>query len=142
MTMTAAHRLYVGTIGEGLFRSADGGSTFRRACDGMFVECHVRVLAVHPGRPATLFLGSESGLYRSDDGADSWVQVAGPLGGLQVWSIHAAASRPERLVVGTCPSRLFASDDGGATSAEAAAALTRDCPRILPTRVTCVVGDP
>ena len=25
------HRLYVGTIGEGLFRSLDGGETFRRA---------------------------------------------------------------------------------------------------------------
>ena len=48
------HRLYVGTIGEGLFRSLDGGRTFRRACDGTFVECDVRALVVHPqpaGRP-------------------------------------------------------------------------------------------
>ena len=42
------HRLYVGTIGEGLFRSLDAGRTFRRACDGTFVECDVRALAVHP----------------------------------------------------------------------------------------------
>jgi hypothetical protein len=30
-----AHRLYVGTVGEGVFRSIDGGATFRRACDGI-----------------------------------------------------------------------------------------------------------
>ena len=36
--MTIPHRLYVGTIGEGLWRSTDGGSKFVRACDGMFVE--------------------------------------------------------------------------------------------------------
>ena len=64
--MTPAHRLFIGTIGEGVFRSLDGGETFRRACDGMFVECHVRALAVHPRQPHTLYLGSEQGLFRSD----------------------------------------------------------------------------
>ena len=44
--MTRSHRLYVGTIGEGIFRSVDSGESFRRACDGMFVECDVRALAV------------------------------------------------------------------------------------------------
>ncbi len=34
-------RLYVGTIGEGLWRSLDGGETFARTCSGMFFECHV-----------------------------------------------------------------------------------------------------
>src|SRR5439155_9976328 len=73
------HRLYVGTIGEGLFRSLDGGLTFRRACDGTFVECDVRALAVHPQRPNVLYMGTELGLFRSADGADRWTQVEGPL---------------------------------------------------------------
>ena len=42
----ATHRLYVGTIGEGLWRSSDGGETFARASGGMFVECLVRALAL------------------------------------------------------------------------------------------------
>jgi len=66
------HRLYVGTIGEGLWRSLDGGVNFTRASDGMFVECHVRALAVHPRNQRVLYLGSEQGLFRSDDGADNW----------------------------------------------------------------------
>jgi photosystem II stability/assembly factor-like uncharacterized protein len=137
-----AHRLYVGTIGEGLFRSLDGGETFRRTCEGMFVECHVRALAVHPRRPATLYLGSEQGMYVSTDGADSWTKLPAPLDGLQVWSLWVVPQRPEVLLVGTCPSRLFRSEDGGQTWGEASARLVQECPRLLWTRVTCVVGDP
>src|ERR1700740_1319222 len=113
--MLASHRLYVGTIGEGLFRSTDNGETFVRACDGMFVECHVRALAVHPQRPQTLFLGSEQGLFRSDDGAGNWARVESPLNGLQIWSILVLPQDPRVMFVGTCPSRLFRCEDGGRT---------------------------
>ncbi len=119
--MTNPYRLYVGAIGEGLFRSLDGGETFSRACDGMFVECHVRALAVHPQDPRTIFMGSEQGLYRTVDGADHWARVESPLNGLQIWSILLAqkpvanaqgsdvadAPGSDIIVVGTCPSRLF-----------------------------------
>src|SRR5260370_35224408 len=81
------HRLFVGTIGEGLWRSLDGGETFARACDGMFVECHVRALAVHPRDHRVLYLGSEQGLFRSNDGADNWSRGESPLNGLQIWPI-------------------------------------------------------
>ncbi len=137
-----AHRLYVGTIGEGMFRSLDGGETFRRACENMFVECHVRALAVHPRRPDTLYLGSEQGLYVSTDGADNWSRLPAPLDGLQVWSLWIVPQRPEVLLVGTCPARLFRSEDGGRTWSEAEANLERECPRLLWTRVTGIVGDP
>jgi photosystem II stability/assembly factor-like uncharacterized protein len=136
------HRLYVGTIGEGLFRSLDGGLTFRRACDGTFVECDVRAVAVHPQRPEVLFMGTELGLFRSADGADSWAQVEGPLAGLQVWSIHIPPRRPDVMLVGTRPAALFRSEDGGQTWAVAAATMETVCPRIMHTRVTAIVTDP
>ena len=137
-----SHRVYVGCIGEGMFRSVDGGQTFRRACEGMFVECHVRALAVHPRDPATLYLGSENGLFVSTDAADNWTRLPAPLDGLHVWSIWVSPRRPERIVVGTCPSRLFHSDDAGRTWREGEAPIERQCPRIMHTRVTCVTGDP
>ena len=136
------HRLYVGTIGEGLFRSLDGGRSFRRACDGMFVECDVRAVAVHPNQPNVLYMGTELGLFRSADGADNWAPVEGPLAGLQVWSVHVPARRPDVILVGTRPSALFRSDDGGRTWAVAAATVETECPRILHTRVTTIVTDP
>ena len=136
------HRLFVGTIGEGLFRSLDGGRTFRRACDGTFVECDVRALAVHPRRPEVLYMGTELGLFRSADGADNWTRLDGPLAGVQVWSVHVPPRRPDTILVGTCPSALFRSDDGGQTWAVAAATVETACPRIMHTRVTTIVADP
>src|SRR4051812_43938733 len=152
--MTRAHRLYVGTIGEGVFRSAaiesdqlradptSGGETFRRACEGMFVECDVRALAVHPRDPATLYLGSEQGLFVSTDGADSWTRLDAPPEGLQVWSLWLAPDRPDLILAGTCPARVFRSEDAGRTWSEASTRMVRECPRILHTRVTCIFGDP
>jgi photosystem II stability/assembly factor-like uncharacterized protein len=140
--MTAAHRLYVGTIGEGLWRSTDGGATFVRACDGMFVECHVRALAADPRDVRTLYLGSEQGLNRSTDGADHWARVESPLNGLQIWSLLLPPGRPDVILAGTCPSRLFLSEDGGRTWAEPQADMVRECPRIIHTRVTTLTADP
>src|SRR5919204_524161 len=115
-----APRLYVGTIGEGLWRSTDGGETFVRASDGMFVECHVRALAVHPHDDRVLYLGSEQGLFRTTDGADRWERVESPLNGLQVWPALLHPADPDTILVGTCPSRLFLSRDSGRTWEEPA----------------------
>ena len=140
--MTIPHRLYVGTIGEGLWRSDDGGAKFVRACDGMFVECLVRGLAVHPRDPRVLFLGCESGLYRSDDGAGNWRRVESPANDCHVWSLLLSPHDPDTLLVGTCPSRLFRSGDGGRTWEEGKADILQECPRIMHTRVTVLAADP
>lgn len=138
----AAHRLYVGTIGEGVFRSLDSGETFRRACDGMFVECHVRALVVDPRDSRRLLLGSEDGLFLSTDGADNWQRIDSPLNGTEIWSILLHPANPDLILVGTCPSRLFRSADGGRTWTEPAAAMERHCPRIMRTRITTLAADP
>jgi photosystem II stability/assembly factor-like uncharacterized protein len=140
--MDKNHRLYVGTIGEGLFRSTDGGQSFKRACEGMFVECHVRALAVHPRDPRVLYLGSELGLWRSRDGADTWERVESPLNGRQLWSLLLLPDNPDVVLAGTCPSRLFRSEDGGRTWAEPAVEMLQECPRIMHTRVTTLTADP
>jgi photosystem II stability/assembly factor-like uncharacterized protein len=137
-----SHCLYVGTIGEGLWRSRDGGETFVRACDGMFVECHVRALVAHPRDARTLYLGSEQGLFRSTDGADSWSPVRSPFDGLQVWAILLAPTNPETIFVGTCPARVFRSTDGGQSWSEGAVRMRQECPRIMQTRLTALCADP
>jgi len=137
-----AHRVYVGTIGNGLWRSSDGGESFKRASDCMFVECHVRALIVDPRDDRTLWLGSEQGLFRSSDGADNWQRVESPLNGQQIWSIVVLPQRPDVILAGTCPSRLFRSEDGGRTWTEPEARMLQGCPRIMHTRVTTLVADP
>jgi photosystem II stability/assembly factor-like uncharacterized protein len=140
--MTRSHRLYVGTVGQGLWRSIDGGDTFARASEGMFVECHVRALAVHPKHPATLYLGSEKGLFRTTDGASHWARVESPLNGLEIWSLSLLPQSPDVIFAGTCPSRLFRSADGGRTWTEPPVKMVQDCPRIMHTRVTTLIADP
>lgn len=135
------HRLYVGTIGEGVFRSTDGGATFARAMDGMFVECHVRALIVDPRDPRMLLLGCEQGLFRSTDGASNWQRVDGPLDGKQIWSLLQLPHAPNVILAGTCPSRLFRSADDGRTWIEPAVDMRRECPRIMHTRVTALAAD-
>src|SRR5581483_5238189 len=134
--MGPAHRIYVGTIGEGLFRSRDSGQTFVRAADGMFVECHVRALVVHPHDPRVLYLGSEQGLFVTRDGADNWARVEGPLHGKQIWSILLSPTDPDVILVGTCPAAIFRSTNAGRTWSEAHTHMLQQCPRIMGTRVT------
>src|SRR5713101_5754897 len=140
--MPNSHRLYIGTIGEGLFRSLDGGETFTRACDGMFVECHVRALAVHPHDPKVLLLGNEQGLFQTSNGADQWRHLESPFDGQQVWCILLAPNQPDVIVVGTCPAGLFLSEDGGRSWRLPAVRMLQNCPRIMHTRVTCLLADP
>jgi photosystem II stability/assembly factor-like uncharacterized protein len=132
-----SHTLLVGTIGEGIFRSTDLGDSFRRAADGMFVECHVRALVCDPRLPRTVWAGTENGLYRSDNGADTWQLVSSPLDGQQIWSIHVHPEKPDLLFAGTRPPRLFRSDDGGETWGEPTIPFVPDCPRIIHNRLTC-----
>src|SRR5207245_2795576 len=125
--MTRPHRLYVGCVGEGVFRSTDSGETFRRACDGMaFVECHVRALIAHPTRPEVLYVGSEQGMHRTEDGADSWTKLPAPLDGLQVWSLWQSTGNADLMVAGTCSPQLFRTEDGGRTWTEPAYRIERD----------------
>jgi photosystem II stability/assembly factor-like uncharacterized protein len=142
MALSTPHRVYVGTIGQGLWRSLDGGATFSRASEGMFVECHVRALTAHPREPRTLYLGSELGLFRTTDGADRWTRVDSPLNGRQIWSLLLLPSNPDVILVGTCPSRLYRSTDGGKTWTEPIVRMLEECPRILHTRVTTLTADP
>ena len=133
------HRLYIGTIGQGVFRSLDHGESFLRAAEGMFVECNVRALVVDPADGRTLYLGGEEGLYVSRDGADTWQRLFAPPDREAVWCVSASS---RRIAVGTRPSRVFVSDDNGSTWTMARTEMTPDCPRIMHTRVTCLLVDP
>lgn len=136
-------RLYVGTIGQSVWRSLDGGLTFARASRGLHSESDVRALLAHPHRPEFLLAGTETGLFRTDDGAESWRRVPSPMDGSQVWSLARDPRSPERLYAGTSPARLYASEDGGETWRELPAGMPDRCVNDAPLspRVTCILPD-
>ncbi len=72
----------------GVYRTSDGGSTWEPANQGVkaeffpgernypeFGQC-VHKIARHPGKPDRLYLQNHGGVYRSDDAADSWQDIA------------------------------------------------------------------
>jgi serine/threonine protein kinase len=79
-------RMYVAVSAGGVYRTNDGGLSWTAQNQGiraMFVpnkypefgQC-VHKIAMHPDRPERLFLQNHWGLYRSDNGAESWIDIA------------------------------------------------------------------
>jgi hypothetical protein len=71
-------RLYVGTDGNGLWRSSNGGRSWEAAGAGIPYAEITAVAAAHSagGRPGVVFAGTEpSTLSRSEDGGDSWQEL-------------------------------------------------------------------
>ena len=80
--------VYAGT-GRGVFKTTDGGATWRAANDGLFdgkesayehewrlSEGYVQTLVVDPGDAETVYAGiHQRGLFKSTNGGASWVRV-------------------------------------------------------------------
>ena len=147
--MTDSNFVYVGTVGQAVWRSSDGGETFRPAYSGMFMEADVRVLVVDPRNPRVLFAGTDAGLYRTDNGGDQWERLETPFdsgqgwaAGVAVWSLLIHPARPDTIFAGTGPAALYRSEDGGQSWRKLNAGLATECVAIRHTRVTCLVADP
>ncbi len=83
---TNRQRMTVAMSTGGVYRTDDGGKTWVARNRGIraeflpdkypeFGQC-VHKIAMHPSRPDRLFLQNHWGLYRSDDGAESWKDIA------------------------------------------------------------------
>ncbi|HUI41483.1 MAG TPA: protein kinase [Terriglobia bacterium] len=79
-------RMCVAISAGGMYKTEDGGASWRAANRGVrnmyqpdrypeFGQC-VHKFVVHPARPERHFLQNHWGLYRSDDGAESWKDIA------------------------------------------------------------------
>jgi serine/threonine protein kinase len=79
-------RMYVAISSGGVYRTEDGGQTWTAQNQGVrvvfmpnkypeFGQC-VHKIALHPSRPERLFLQNHWGIYRSDNCAASWTDIA------------------------------------------------------------------
>ncbi len=102
-------RMVVAISAAGVFRSDDGGATWRAANRGLRSQgipdpdaevghC-VHRLAAHPSRPAVLFMQKHWDVMRSDDAGDSWYEVSGDLPSDFGFAIDVHAHEPETVYV-------------------------------------------
>ncbi len=133
--------VYVGALGHaygpnperGVYKSSDGGATWKRTLD-KGPQTGVADLAIAAAKPSVLFAslwnahrppwstyapvgGSDSGIYRSIDGGESWQQCVGhglPEGtwGRSGVAVSADGRRVYALIAAK-RSGLYMSDDGG-----------------------------
>jgi photosystem II stability/assembly factor-like uncharacterized protein len=107
-------RLYLGSLGEGMFYSDDRGATVVPASDGLD-EARVPALAADPADPGrVLFLraygGVESGVWEAVEGRSRRISADSPPG---AFSLAAGVVSGQTLWFTASASTLFVSSDGG-----------------------------
>jgi hypothetical protein len=116
---------YYASHTQGLFRSDDGGTTWRKISSqpiGMNTETHGPVaLACHPVRRGVVYLGGKNGLFRSDDSGKTFVSIRGG----EVWAVSVVASQPDHLYISGSEGILRSTDAGTTFAPLAAAGLDR-----------------
>ena len=73
-----------------------------------------RPIAIHPHHPEVLFVGTQRGVYRSQDRGDHWQRMHLPEG-RTVWSLQFHPHDPQVMFLGTEGSEVYTSNDGGET---------------------------
>jgi photosystem II stability/assembly factor-like uncharacterized protein len=152
--------IVVGTIGDGLWRSADGGRTFGRPRDRQgrpynTVDTLVKGLAVDPhdaqhvvagmgfnATPYSSFVGSVHAIIESFDGGATWAPVPGFSHQVEVWRFAFDPARPGRWFAGSRPGGLYRTEDGGATWEQLPLEVGPFCRGIGLTRVTSISFHP
>ena len=102
-------RIFIAISAAGVFRTDDGGKTWRPANRGLSskyipdpnaeVGHCVHRIALHPSRPKTLFMQKHWDIMRSDDAGESWREVSGDLPTDFGFPIDVHAHQPETVYV-------------------------------------------
>lgn len=145
--MAGKMTVLVGTIGQGVMRSADGGETWRRMGidQGLHSDALVRTLHNDPRRPETVYAGTDLGLYKSEDAGHDWKLVDSPLSKYHVWALASAPGDPDVMFAGTgTPKRchVLRSTDAGKSWEPLSVEIAETCPNVGVPRVTAIAFDP
>jgi photosystem II stability/assembly factor-like uncharacterized protein len=107
---TRPERITIAISAAGVFRTDDGGKTWRPGNRGLKSEgilpdpeaevghC-VHRMAMHPSRPDVLFMQKHWDVMRSDDGGESWREISGNLPSDFGFTIDVHAHEPDTVYV-------------------------------------------
>jgi photosystem II stability/assembly factor-like uncharacterized protein len=128
----------------GLFRCNAGDGQWQALTSGLPENVEVHAILVHPSNPDTIFVGTQDGPYRSDDGGDTWRRLRFPDRGVMIWSLTIHPTRPNIMFAGAAPVALYRSTDSGETWDRLPKAISpAHCERAgFDTRVLRITVDP
>ena len=86
-----------------------------RATIGPSDSADVYAIAIDPTAPATLYVGTTEGIYKTTDGGESWAPSGKGISGRIFSNMVIDPTDPEKLYLGTNGSGVYRSMDGGAT---------------------------
>jgi photosystem II stability/assembly factor-like uncharacterized protein len=85
----------------GLFKSIDGGTSWKQLSTGLPEESYFGPLVIDPRDRGTVYLGSGAGVLRSTDGGETWSAMNSGLPGIYVSSLAIDPQDPNRVYAGT-----------------------------------------
>jgi len=142
------YSICVGTIGAGIWQSADSGNHFVKCRMELpffweLADIRVYAMAVSPHNSHTIYAGSDQGLHRSEDNGRTWKRLEFPIEGRQIWSVALDPHDPDVIFAGVKPAGVFRSTDRGASWTRLAVGFPERCPiPIGPPRTTAIAIDP
>jgi photosystem II stability/assembly factor-like uncharacterized protein len=104
--------IYVGAEAHGLYRKEAGDTHWEQLTNGMPPMPQARPIAIHPQHPDIVFVGTQRGIYRSQDHGEHWQRMDLPEG-RTVWSIQFHPHNPQMMYLGTEGSEVYCSQDSG-----------------------------
>ena len=112
---TTPTTLYAATHYDGVYKSEDGGDTWRYLRQSR--EVRGFLLAIAPTTPTTLYVYGRRGVYKSADGGATWRAVNRGLELGEMNSVSALSIDPTnpRVVFAGTDTGVYKSDDGGET---------------------------
>ncbi|HEY7289225.1 MAG TPA: hypothetical protein VH583_05255 [Vicinamibacterales bacterium] len=132
-TVTRPYEYYMGATGGGLWKTTDGGTTWKPVTDGHIQSSSVGAIGIAPSNPDIVYIGTGeseirgniiqgNGAYKTTDGGKTWTSIG--LADTQVISkIRVHPTNPDLVYVAAFghhaapnPERgVFRSKDGGKT---------------------------
>ena len=119
-------RVYVGTVGSGVWSSDDLGETWDSHFNGNSSVNRVWSLCWHHGEPNVVWAGTERGLARKS-GDSSAQLVSSPFSDRQVWAIGQSPSDYKTMYVGTRPGCIYRTIDAGSSWEELSVGIATEC---------------
>jgi CubicO group peptidase (beta-lactamase class C family) len=105
--------VYAGTEHSGVFKSTDGGGSWRAVNTGL-TNGEIYELVIDPAMPTTLYAGTNSGgIFKSTNGGEEWNAANNGLADPYVYGLAIDPAVPTTLYAATLHGGVFKSTDGG-----------------------------